>query len=82
VRRCRFCPDCCTRLFHNPTRNTKVTNVKPGRLDDTKWLRPVGHLWTRSAQPWFDLGEDALTYEQQPQDFDELFSRWRAPDAK
>lgn len=76
---CRFCPECGTRLFHNPTRNTKVTNVKPGTLDDTKWLRPIGNLWTRSAQPWVVLGEDRLSYERQPQDFTELFTRWRSP---
>jgi len=74
---CRFCPDCGTRLFHNPTRNLKVTNVKPGTLDDTKWLRPVGNLWTRSAQPWVVIGEDQLSYEQQPENFDALFGRWR-----
>lgn len=78
---CRFCPDCGTRLFHNPTRNTKVTNIKPGSLDDTKWLRPIGNLWTRSAQPWVVLAGE-LSYEQQPQDFTDLFTRWRAPDAK
>lgn len=74
---CRFCPDCGTRLFHNPTRNLKVTNVKPGTLDDTKWLRPIGHLWTRSAQPWVTMDEGTLCYESQPQDFMPLFERWR-----
>lgn len=73
---CRFCPDCGTRLFHNPTRNLKVTNVKPGTLDDTKWLRPIGHLWTRSAQPWVTMEEGTLRYESQPQDFTPLFERW------
>lgn len=73
---CRFCPDCGTRLFHNPTRNPKVTNVKPGTLDDTKWVRPVGHLWTRSAQPWVVIGEEELSYPNQPEDFADLFRRW------
>jgi hypothetical protein len=74
---CRFCAECGTRLFHNPTRNLKVTNVKPGTLDDTSWLRPIGHLWTRSAQPWIVFGEDHLDYESQPEDFTELFARWQ-----
>ena len=41
---CLFCGDCGTRLFHNPARNPKITNVKPGTLDDTSWLQPVGNL--------------------------------------
>jgi hypothetical protein len=74
---CRFCPDCGSRLFHNPTRNLKVTNVKPGTLDDTQWLQPVGHLWTRSAQPWVHIDVDTLSYQEQPVDFAPLFARWR-----
>lgn len=41
---CWFCGECGTRLFHNPARNPKITNLKPGTLDDTSWLKPVGNL--------------------------------------
>jgi hypothetical protein len=26
--------------------------VRAGSLDDTSWLRPTWHIWTRSKQPW------------------------------
>lgn len=73
---CWFCGDCGTRLFHNPTRNPKITNIKPGTLDDTSWLKPVGNLWTRSSQKWVNLNEQMLNYEGQPKDFVQLFERF------
>ena len=74
---CVFCGDCGTRLFHLPSRNPRVANVKPGTLDDTRWLRPVGHLWTGSAQPWVSIADDALAWEGQPDDFSPLFEAWK-----
>jgi hypothetical protein len=74
---CQFCPQCGTRVFHRPARNPAVINVKPGSLDDTSWLRPVGHLWTGSAQPWLVCDPAMLVYDHQPQDFQPLFERWQ-----
>lgn len=73
----RFCCKCGTRLFHEPSRNNKIINVKPGTLDDTSWLMPVGHLWLGSAQEWFTPPEDALRYQGQPPNFDDLFERFK-----
>ena len=46
--------------------------IRAGTLDDTSWLRPHAHLWTRSAQPWFAFPEGVPRYETQPKDFLEL----------
>jgi hypothetical protein len=73
---CAFCARCGTRLFHAPTRNPAVVNIKPGTLDDTRWLKPVGHLWTRSAQPWILIPEGAVVFEAQPSDFSPLYEAW------
>ena len=40
--------------------------VEPGTFDDTSWFWPVGHIWTRSAQPWFPMPEDSILIETQP----------------
>lgn len=67
VMECWYCADCGTRLYHipggaaNPNRN-----IKPGTLDDTSWLRPTVHFWTRSAQPWVPIPEGATRHETQP----------------
>ncbi|HEY6992281.1 MAG TPA: GFA family protein [Xanthobacteraceae bacterium] len=77
---CFFCADCGTRLFHNPERNPQASIVKPGTLDDTTWLAPVGHIWTRSAQPW--VPQDTVNYEAQPPDLTRLIEAWQAQEAK
>lgn len=72
-----FCDTCGTRLFHYPARNPQITNIKPGTLDDTSWLKPVANLWTRSAQKWVVLSEQMLNYEAQPSDFTQLFEQFQ-----
>jgi len=75
---CVFCPTCGTRLAHFPSRNAAVVNVKPGTLDDTRWLRPVAHVWRRSAQSWVKLPDDVLAYDGQPDDFAPFLAAWTA----
>jgi len=76
---CAYCRDCGTRLFHAPARNPTAVNVKPGTLDSTGWLVPVGHLWTRSVQPWVTIPDGVVAFETQPAtDFSVLFEAWRA----
>ena len=72
----RYCNECGTRLFHEPSRNPKIINIKPGTLDNTSWIVPVGHLWLASAQAWFSPPSNALRYEGQPPDFDDLSERF------
>lgn len=74
---CIFCGDCGVRLYHNPERNPKVSIFKPGTLDDTIWLYPVGHIWTRSAQPWFKMPADTVNYDMQPPDLTRLIEAWQ-----
>jgi hypothetical protein len=42
--------------------------LRAGTLDDTSWLRPSAHFWTRSAQPWVTLPEGGTRFETQPAD--------------
>jgi hypothetical protein len=74
---CLFCEECGTRLFHNPSRNFEITNIKPGTLDDTSWLSPVGNLWTQSAQKWVFISDRMLNYDGQPSDFNLLFEHYQ-----
>jgi len=64
---CWFCADCGTRLYHQPGGASYPNrNLKPGTLDDTSWLAPSIHFWTRSAQPWVQIPAGATRYETQP----------------
>jgi hypothetical protein len=73
----RFCGACSTRLWSEPIKFPQVATLRPGTLDDTSWLRPVGHIWTRSAQPWVRIPEDTLHYEGQPADMMPLIDAWQ-----
>src|SRR5690348_6292420 len=65
---CWFCANCGTRLYHVPGGAAYPNcNIKPGTLDDTTWLVPTIHFWTRSAQKWVVIPEDAVCYETQPE---------------
>ncbi|MEX0954706.1 MAG: hypothetical protein WDZ83_05785 [Rhizobiaceae bacterium] len=54
-------------------------NIKAGTLDDTSWLTPAGHIWTRSKQQFVPVGADELSYPGQPDDgYAALARRWEA----
>ena len=72
----RFCGACATRLWSEPVKFPQVVNIDPGALDDTAWLRPIAHIWTRSAQPWVVIPPGALAFEGQPPDPMALVNAW------
>ena len=71
-----FCPTCGVRIFHDYNLST-VISVKAGSLDDTRVLRPAGHIWTKRAQPWLHLAEDLLHYEGEPDSDEPLYAAYR-----
>ena len=60
------CPECGVWVCTAPRPGTTVRNVRGGTLDDTSWLRPTAHIWTRSKQPWVPLSEADRKFETQP----------------
>jgi len=64
-----LCPDCGCWICGAPqpgTTGEMVRRVRAGTLDDTAWLRPTAHFWTRSKQPWVVLREGDQIFETQP----------------
>jgi hypothetical protein len=78
TKRGRMCAACGTRLWGEPVAAASFVVFQPGTLDDTSWLRPVAHIWTRSAQPWVTFATDARVYATQPAAFRELVDLWGA----
>jgi hypothetical protein len=64
--RCFFCPECGTRIYHQPSYGAPVCNVKAGTLDDTRGLAPNMHTWVQSKQPWTKIPEGVPTHPTQP----------------
>ena len=71
----RVCANCGVRLWSEPPKRPGLAVVRPGTLDDTKWLKPMAHIWTRSAQPWFIFPEGVRRYEQQPPSWADLLRK-------
>ena len=71
----RSCPRCSTRLWSEAGGDRVV--LRPGTLDDTRWLTPVAHIWTASKQPWVEIPADVLQYEQGVEDYAEVVRAWK-----
>jgi hypothetical protein len=72
-----FCGDCAGRIYGARPSRPERANVRAGTLDDTSWLVPVAHIFTRSAQPWEQPGGAAICFETRPDDFRALSDAWR-----
>ena len=62
----------------NATDGLKPSAFVPDTLDDTSWLAPVAHFFTRSAQPWVQPAPGAQCFETQPNGWGSLLPGWRA----
>ncbi|PQA89151.1 GFA family protein [Hyphococcus luteus] len=73
-----FCGDCGSRIAHGHKPGTGIFSVRAGTLDDASWVRPAGHIWVKSAQPWIVFAEDDILSDKQPADFNALVQRFRS----
>jgi hypothetical protein len=73
------CPECGSWICSSakpgsPNPNT-FRAVRAGTLDDISWLRPTGHFWTRSKQPWVVLPDErSHVFGTQPDDLFAFFN--------
>jgi hypothetical protein len=67
-----ICPGCGSWISGTPRPGSRT--VRAGTLDDTSWLQPTVHLWTRSKQPWITLPDGDRTFETQPADLGGFFA--------
>jgi hypothetical protein len=61
-----ICPDCGCWICGASSSDDGIRRVRSGTLDDTSWLRPTMHFWTRSKQPWVVLPEGDQVFATQP----------------
>jgi hypothetical protein len=77
LKRCAFCPNCGTRLYHASEDDQQIS-IKAGSLDDTSGLIPIAHIWLRSAQPWIEFDPDKYhCFEQEPDNEETLAKQWQ-----
>ena len=82
IKQATFCTRCSTRLW-GPSSISGLTVLEPGTLDDTSWLRPIAHIWTRSAQAWIPIPDGSLSFSKQPgeEDYLVLVQVWKQQQA-
>ena len=60
-----FCPECGVRIYHVLGSAPDVVSIKPGTLDDTRWLRPGSFIWMKSAQGWVPVPDNVKALKRQ-----------------
>ena len=73
-----FCGACGSRIANGQRPAAGFLSLRAGTLDDTRWVEPVGDIWTRSAQPWALPPSDRIRTEQQPTDYAPFIEKFRA----
>lgn len=73
-----FCSDCGCRIAHGQTPSIGVLSLRAGTFDDTSWVEPSGHIWTKSAQPWIRFAPDDILCDTQPTDYTPLVERFKS----
>jgi hypothetical protein len=75
-----ICPDCGTWICGGTNPGSAHVDalriVRAGTLDDTSWVRPTVHFWTRSAQPWVVLPPADRLFATQPSDVRQFLSEY------
>lgn len=73
-----FCGACGARIYGSRRNRPESINIRAGTLDDTGWLRPVAHMFMKSAQSWVQPATNAECHELQLSDFRLPTVKWRS----
>jgi hypothetical protein len=72
-----FCSDCGGRVYGERDARPDLIAIRAGTLDDTSWLRPIAHVYMRSAQSWEQIPDKEECFETMPKDLWSLTEKWR-----
>lgn len=70
------CSRCGIKLWNEPLATPGLLVLKPGTLDDSRWARPVGNIWTASRAPWSEIDPAMVNFDGQPADRQPLYAAW------
>jgi hypothetical protein len=73
-----FCGACGCRIAHGQTPSNGILSLRAGTLDDVSWVVPAGHIWAKSAQPWFEFNASDILWDGQPTDYVPLIQKFKA----
>jgi hypothetical protein len=58
-----FCPECGTTVLSYAEARPGLVILRPGTLDDTSWVTPRAHIWTKNKHPGVVLPDDVPAFE-------------------
>ena len=58
-----FCPECGAMIFARAAARPGLVSLRPGTLDDTSWVTPQAHIWTKSKQRGVAWPNDVPVFE-------------------
>ena len=64
--RCAFCPDCGSRLWHEPEGPSATLSIKAGSLDEPVDLTTAIHIWTARRLPGLVVPATARQFPGEP----------------
>jgi hypothetical protein len=64
--KCAFCPDCGSRLWHEPESGAEWLTLKGGALDQAPDLTRAIHIWTSRKLPGVVIPPGVLQYPEEP----------------
>jgi hypothetical protein len=64
--RCAFCPDCGSRLWHEPEAGDYLT-IKAGSLDEPADISQAIHIWTKSKLQGTVIPPGAQCFVEEPE---------------
>ena len=65
--RCAFCPECGSRLWHEPEQGSYLT-IKAGSLDEPVDISKAIHIWTSRKLPGSVIPSGTEQYPEEPPD--------------
>ncbi|MEH6569894.1 MAG: GFA family protein [Halioglobus sp.] len=67
------CQQCGNVIYGEGSATPDIIKLQAGTLDDTSDVFAHAHIWTQSAQPWFELPSGAIQHPTQPENILEIY---------
>ncbi len=65
--RCAFCPNCGSRLWHEPESEQEMVSIKAGSLDEPLDASAAIHVWTSRKLPGVIVPKGAKQFPMEPE---------------
>lgn len=64
---CAFCPNCGSRLWHDPGGASEAISIKGGSLDDPIDVSGAIHIWVSRKLPGATIPDGAVQFLEEPE---------------